>query len=267
MIFSVEWLYFTIALFGYFTLMWALRPTFKNHGLVDLAWSSSLVMIGVFYLIQGQGTLPKRLLICVPYIICGSRLMTGWILRTITYGADPRWDLWVERWQNRPNKPNLHWKFFLFYQYQWFTSSYIFSYPVYLVANNTNSFSVLEYIGISLWATALFLENYADFQLEIFKRANKNNKQAICKTGLWRFCRHPNYFFEFCIWVSYFIMSIPSFRGVVDFFWSAAVPLVAYLFLVHYTGIPITERSSLRRRGEAYKEYQNKIPAFWPKLF
>ena len=28
---------------------------------------------------------------------------------------------------------------------------------------------------------------------------------------LWRACRHPNYFFEWCCWVSFVIMALPSF--------------------------------------------------------
>jgi steroid 5-alpha reductase family enzyme len=42
----------------------------------------------------------------------------------------------------------------------------------------------------------------ADRQLAAF-RANPKNKGGVCKDRLWRYSRHPNYFFEWLHWFAY----------------------------------------------------------------
>jgi steroid 5-alpha reductase family enzyme len=37
-------------------------------------------------------------------------------------------------------------------------------------------------------------------------------------------------------------------------------------FLVHHTGIPLTEQASLERRGEVYRKYQLEVSRFFPRF-
>ena len=37
------------------------------------------------------------------------------------------------------------------------------------------------------------------------------NKGKVCQYGLWNYSRHPNYFFQFSIWLAVFIFVVPSF--------------------------------------------------------
>jgi steroid 5-alpha reductase family enzyme len=80
--------------------------------------------------------------------------------------------------------------------------------------------------------------------------------------GLWRYSRHPNYFFQTLTWVAYALIAVAAPYG-----WLAFLAPLAILYLVLFvTGVPPAEESSLRTRGDAYRRYQERTSAFvpWP---
>jgi steroid 5-alpha reductase family enzyme len=99
----------------------------------------------------------------------------------------------------------------------------------------------------------------ADHQLNAFKRRHAGERR-VCNVGLWRYSRHPNYFFEWLIWVAYFLFACASPLG-----WIAVIsPAIILYLLLRVTGIPLTEEQSIRSRGEAYRAYQRTTSAFVP---
>jgi steroid 5-alpha reductase family enzyme len=111
-----------------------------------------------------------------------------------------------------------------------------------------------------VFVVALVGEWVADRQLAAFK-ADPNNRGRVCRAGLWRYSRHPNYFFEWLVWVAYFVFALPSPWGWL----SALSPLLMLFFLFRITGIPATEEQSLRSRGAEYREYQRTTSVFFPR--
>jgi steroid 5-alpha reductase family enzyme len=104
-------------------------------------------------------------------------------------------------------------------------------------------------------------EALADAQLKQF-RGRPANKGRVCDVGLWRWSRHPNYFFEWLGWLAYPVIAISP-----DYFWGWATlpaPVFMYWILVHVTGIPPLEAQMLRSRGERYRDYQSRTSAFFP---
>src|SRR5438045_1269829 len=94
--------------------------------------------------------------------------------------------------------------------------------------------------GIVDIAWSYAFEALADAQLAAFKRSAAN-KGRVCDTGLWRYSRHPNYFFEWLIWVAYFVFALASPGG-----WVAIIGPASILYLLlRVTGIPMTEEQSL----------------------
>jgi steroid 5-alpha reductase family enzyme len=76
--------------------------------------------------------------------------------------------------------------------------------------------------------------------------------------------RHPNYFFEWMGWFAYAIIAI-DFSGGYPWGWLAlAGPALMYWLLVHASGIPPLEAHMLRSRGQAFRDYQHRVNAFWP---
>ena len=116
-------------------------------------------------------------------------------------------------------------------------------------------------LGIAILFASICGETIADGQMKRFK-ANPKNKGKVCDTGLWRWSRHPNYFFEFMGWVSYPIIAIEVNDG---WTWLSLIsPGLMYLVLRFGTGVPPLEAAMLRSKGDAYRRYQAKVSAMVP---
>jgi steroid 5-alpha reductase family enzyme len=133
-----------------------------------------------------------------------------------------------------------------------------------LAAHNPNpQVRVADVLGVLILLGAIFGEATADRQLRQFK-ADPANRGQVCDVGLWRWSRHPNYFFEWVFWVGVAVIAVDV--GVYNLAgWLAiAAPACMYWVLVHASGIPPLEAHMIRSRGEKYREYQRRTPAFFP---
>ena len=90
------------------------------------------------------------------------------------------------------------------------------------------------------------------------------NKSKICDVGLWGYSRHPNYFFEWLVWVAFAIIAIAPVGHYPWGWFGLAAPVLMYVLLVHVSGIPPLEAHMLRSRGDAFRLYQARVNAFWP---
>ncbi|MGH7441860.1 MAG: DUF1295 domain-containing protein, partial [bacterium] len=120
-------------------------------------------------------------------------------------------------------------------------------------------FSPLEWVAAGLFLVAWAFESKADAQLAAFK-AQESNRGRSCRQGLWRFSRHPNYFFEWLQWLSYWVWACATPWGWATFF----APVLMLHFLLNVTGVKLTEEQCLRSRGEDYARYQRETSAFVP---
>ena len=104
-------------------------------------------------------------------------------------------------------------------------------------------------------------EALADRQLARFKATNRT-KGAICDTGLWRWSRHPNYFFEWFGWLAYPVIALDP---AVPVTWlTLLAPAVMYGVLRYLTGVKPLEETMIASRGDAYRRYQARTSAFIP---
>ena len=116
-------------------------------------------------------------------------------------------------------------------------------------------------MAVLVWVMAVAGESIADRQLAAH-RGNPSNRGKTCRSGLWRYSRHPNYFFEWLHWFAYVFLAVGLGAG-----WVAASlvgPAVMLAFLYRVTGIPYTEAQALRTRGDDYADYQRTTSAFIP---
>ena len=103
-------------------------------------------------------------------------------------------------------------------------------------------------------------ETAADRQLEKF-REDPSQRGRTCRAGLWRYSRHPNYFFEWLMWMAYALFAI----GSPPWGWlTLGCPAVMLYLLFKVTGIPATEAQALRSRGDDYRQYQQTTNIFVP---
>ena len=123
-----------------------------------------------------------------------------------------------------------------------------------------NDFSLLDYIGITLWLIGLTFEAIGDWQLVQFKK-NPANKGKVLQTGFWAITRHPNYFGDALLWWGFFLFACSSSTYVYIF-----SPLLMSFLLMRVSGVTLLEKKLVETKPE-YADYVKRVPAFFPKLF
>ena len=241
---------------GTFALLYLVARRIDNYGIVDIAWSYAFGALAAFYALFAPGWPVRRALLAAMAVMWSARLGTHLFIRVMGHHPveDGRYMQLRKDWA-----ASFAAKMFGFFQLQ--AASVVLLAAAFLVAalNPTRALHPLEVAGAALWLVAIRGEALADFQLAAFKR-DAANKGLVCDTGLWRYSRHPNYFFEWLIWVAYFVFALASPWG-----WAAIIGPASILYLLlRVTGIPMTEEQSLRSRGDAYRRYQQTTSAFVP---
>lgn len=236
-------------------VLWLVGRRIGNHGVVDAGWTGLVSALAAFFALNGPGTPERRLLIASLFGIWGLRLGTHLIAdRIIGRPEDGRYARLRCAWGDRAEQ-----RFFWFYQAQ-AVAALFFAMPA-LIASTSRTPQVqpLEWLAVGLWTIAVAGETAADVQLRRFK-ARQHRGSRTCRDGLWRYSRHPNYFFEWLVWVAYALFATASSWGFVAF----ACPAVMLYLLFRVTGIPATEAQALASRGDDYREYQATTSAFVP---
>jgi steroid 5-alpha reductase family enzyme len=236
--------------------LWAWQQRTRNAGIVDVGWTA---LVGALAALDAtaahNGFPPRRLLIGVLTGLWATRL-TLFLLFDRVLGR-PEDGRYAELRRARGAAAGA-W-FFWFFQAQALAALF-FSLPALLASvNPVPELSALERVACGLWAIAFAGESAADSQLRAFKR-DPRHKGKTCQAGLWRYSRHPNYFFEWLIWIAYALFASAATWGWVA--WLCPATLLYLLFKV--TGIPATEAQALRSRGEEYRRYQATTSAFVP---
>lgn len=236
-------------------VLWGIHLIIRNAAIVDVGWAAGLGMLGILYAWLGEGDPSRRLLVAVMAGLWGGRLALHLLRdRVIGQPEEGRYQALRAEWKNR-----LPLKFFFFFQFQALLDV-VLSLPLLLMAVNPRpGLSLVEWAGFALWSVAWMGEAAADRQLKAFK-SDPANKGKVCRQGFWGYSRHPNYFFEWLIWMGFFVSALGSPWG-----WTAIVsPALILFFLLRVTGIPATEAQALRSRGDAYREYQRTTSMFIP---
>ncbi len=234
--------------------LWIVERRTRNASTVDVAWSFGTGALGACYALAGAGGLAERqLLVAALMALWGLRLGAHLLARVRVEPEDGRYQRMRAAMGRRDGAGFL--AFFLV-QAWW---AVLFALPAWAAARSSAPLGWADAAGVVVFVAALLGERTADRQLARF-RADSANAGRVCRAGLWRYSRHPNYFFEWTHWLAYVLIGLAS-----PHWWVCVAGVaVMYLFLTRLTGIPHTEAQSLARRGEAYREYQRTTSAFFP---
>ena len=231
---------------------WLRQRRHRNAGLVDVLWATLLALCAWALAATGAGAAAPRLLLAV--------LGAGWAIRLGAHLAarvrrepeDGRYRALRARWRDDQRR------WFVFFQIQALSVPW-FALPFAAVASNRHPHTVWLVAGALIWLVGVLGEALADRQLAHF-RARPAHRGRTCRTGLWRYSRHPNYFFEWLHWFAYVAWSVGS--RLAPLAWLG--PVTMFVFLRYLSGIPWTEQQALRSRGEDYRDYQRTTPLFFP---
>mmetsp|Transcript_62068 Transcript_62068/g.116062 ORF Transcript_62068/g.116062 Transcript_62068/m.116062 type:complete len:351 (+) Transcript_62068:69-1121(+) len=258
---------------------------------VDIGWPSGLVAIGVISL-KGSGDWLRRWLIGGCFILHGGRMALGALVMfgqsskyTYRFKEDlPRYRYAKYKWSSASGygMPSSTW--WLKMQQdtlgQGFSNATLLCVPAFLCASNPATMQSLEWLGFCMWLGAWLFESLADGQKIQFLSECKSNKTRDTTLGmapydkyfLWTWCRHPNYFGEWCAWVGIVVAAASSLTVVPTEYMLARclyavalvmIPRLLYDCLVHWTGAGPAEHFSSKKRA-SYLKYQETVRCFFP---
>lgn len=234
---------------------WAVQRLTRSSAWVDPIWSFGVGLGGVAAaILPGDASVDSRrwavgLLVAVWAVRLGLH-----IARRNLSGDDPRYADLEKQWGR-----NAALYMFVFLQIQAF-AAFVLVLAVRFAAVNPQPFPAIQDIaGIALLIVAIAGEAVADAQLKTFSRAHKGQ---VCDVGLWKWSRHPNYFFEWLGWVAWAVIAVAPANP-----WSFAAllaPAFMFYLLVFASGIPPLEKHMLATRGDRFRAYQARTSAFFP---
>ena len=237
-----------------FSVVWVIQKRIRNAGIVDLVWTFATGAAGLILISQGSAPLFRKLIVASIVAIWSLRLGLYLCKRILSEEEDGRYADMRIAWGDQFER-----KIFIFFQLQavW---TVLFAIPMLAAAMNpAESIQWFDFVGIGFFAASIIGESIADRQLFRFKH-NPQNSGQVCRVGLWKYSRHPNYFFEWLHWFAYLFISF----GSIWMIGSVAGVVVMYLFLTRVTGIPITEKRVSKTRKAQYEIYQKEVSPFFP---
>jgi steroid 5-alpha reductase family enzyme len=237
--------------------LWGIQQRTRNAGIVDLGWVFAFALVVPLFVVRAGAPItawgPIAAIVAAWSLRLGGYLVARGAARSPEDGryADLR-----RRWA-----PGSASRFFVFFQAQAaLTGLLSTAFVVPFIAVPWDS-GWLRALGAAIAIGGIAGESLADAQLARWRRDPARRGQ-VCEAGLWAYSRHPNYFFEWCVWLGHAVYGLA--------FWSSggwialAGQAVILLSILRVTGIPATEAQALRSKGDAYRRYQQTTSAFVP---
>ena len=238
----------------FMVLLWAVQIKTNNAAIADVGWAYGIAFGILYFVFIGDGNKERITLTASMGIVWGLGLGTYLLFnRVINAKEDTRY----ENFRKSAEKNVLRY-FFLFFQAQ-AVVAILFIIPIVIVYYNPNPLNYIDIFALLIWILSIVGEYVADKQLSSFK-ANKSNEGKVCRNGLWKFSRHPNYFFEWIHWWTYVLLNF----GSNNLWVSLTGPLLMLFFLIKISGIPFAEQQALKSKGIEYENYIKTTNMFFP---
>ena len=236
--------------------LWLIAQRTKNAGIVDVGWAQSFTAVILVFALQPLTPRAHWLPISVVVIAWSTRLTCYLVSRGAATGREEgRYVDLRRRWALHASQ-----RFFFFFQAQAGLTALLstaFVVPFVVPAWDGGG---LRIFGAMIAAAGVAGEALADAQLARFKK-DSNNVGKVCDVGLWSYSRHPNYFFEWMVWIGYAVYGLAfAPMGLLALLGQAVI----FASIWGVTGIPPTEAQALRSKGEAYRDYQRRVSKFVP---
>lgn len=134
-----------------------------------------------------------------------------------------------------------------------------------VTASDTAALEWTAAVGMAIWGFGLAVEVVADRQKQRF-RAAPENANAFIDTGLWAYCRHPNYLGEVVLWTGMAVVALPALQGFG--YLTLVSPVFVWALLVRISGVPMLEARADRQWGgePAYETYKAETPVLIPSV-
>lgn len=235
--------------------VWLVQLRTRNAGAVDVFWPLSIGAAGLLYAALASGSGIARLCVALLALAWSLRLGGYLALRNLGKAEDARYRQLREQWGVQAGA-----RLFVFFQVQAIAGAAL-SLSMLAAAGHPGPVDGQVLLGMAVGILGILGEALADAQLASFK-SSPTNRGRVCRQGLWRYSRHPNYFFESVFWSAFPILAWGAPLAWLGF----AGPVLITFFLLKFTGVPATEAHSRSSRGAEYEDYLRTTSRFIPWL-
>ncbi len=244
-----------LAVIALMTLVWVGSVIRRDVSLVDRFWGPAFIMLGTAYAFASPTYSSRSSLILTLVTIWGVRLAYHITKRNWGKGEDYRYVAMRGRggpWFPLKSLVTIFW-------FQAFLA-WVVGAPLLAVTTATQpmGLTILDGLGTVCWIIGFLFEVVGDMQLKRFK-ADPASKGKVMDRGLWRYTRHPNYFGEFVMAWSYWIIALAA-----GGWWSFVGPATISVLLLRVSGVTLVEKKLTSSR-EGYAEYVARTSAFFPR--
>ncbi len=235
-----------------FFLLWIYQEIYKNASYVDVAWSMTILLQAGLYFWWYEGHSVYASLSLFLVALWALRLTWHLMRRLVGEPEDSRYAKLRHKWGESSSR-NFFWVHLMNA-----AVSFLMALSLVPLMSHQGPLYAFLYLGFGLGVLAVSGEALADRQLREFKGQRENQGQVLDR-GLWRYSRHPNYFFEWLHWVAYGVMAFGLEWGWVSFLGA----VVIYIFLTRITGVPF-HQDKLKSANPQYLAYVSRTPSFFP---
>jgi len=240
------------AIAGLSVIGWLISVAKRDVGIVDSLWSLFFLLAAIVFAGTASTYGPRAVLLFAMVAFWSLRLSAYITWRNHGEPEDRRYQA-----IRAAHEPGFAWKsFFIVFALQGVLAAIIVA-PLIVGIGSGASLTIVDAMGVALWAFGFAFEAIGDYQLARFK-ADPANRGRVMDTGLWRYTRHPNYFGEATLWWGYYLVAVAA-----GGWWTIFSPLLMTFLLLKVSGVRLLEKDIGERRP-AYADYIAHTNAFFP---
>lgn len=224
---------------------WIHGLIYKNVSVYDPYWSVAPPVLLALYALASCSITPSVIVLLTVIMVWAVRLTGNW---AVTFQG-----LAHEDWRYTKYRDALH--PVLFHVLNLFGLNMMPTVVVFLammpairVTQETPEASLCTWVGALMCLVAVLIQYMADTSAHRFRRENPGK---VCRVGLWKYGRHPNYFGEILMWWGVWVQSL-----ALPIDWTITGAIVnTLLFLC--VSIPLMEARQLKNKPD-YAAYRKE---------
>ncbi|MBI3786544.1 MAG: DUF1295 domain-containing protein [Deltaproteobacteria bacterium] len=238
-------------------VVWGFSTVFRNSSFYDPYWSVAPIAIAAYWseCADAEAEPVRQVLALAVVLLWGLRLTYNWARRW--QGLDH------EDWRYVDFRNRFGARFWLIdlSGIHMFPTVQVFlgCLPLYpTLATGTRPLGIIDLAALVVGLAAVGIETVADKQLWRFLQS-RQQPDAILKTGLWAYSRHPNYFGEILVWWSLWLFGLAA----DPWWWWTGIGALSITLMFQFASVPMLDKRSLERR-RGYAEHMRQVSAVVP---
>lgn len=227
---------------------------FKNASVYDPYWSVQPIFIGVAFMVK-YGYSLMGLILLIAVCVWGIRLTINWLQEFHDFSYQD----W--RYIHLKEKTGKFYPIINFIGIHLVPTLVVYAcvLPLVYTIIYKPKFNYFSMIFVAVCIGAVVLQTISDIQMRNYR---KNRTTNFIRTGLWKYCRHPNYLGEISMWWGIGLATIITMPSMWPLILGAFINTLLFLFV----SIPMQDGRQSKKKGfELYKKQTRSLLPIYKK--